>query len=887
MQFRKLTLTLFIALQFVVFSGHAQKKAASLSPEDVKKYTEQCGEIIQYLQGTLNFLGDPSEPQSDKDIIINQSYLKIFLDDKVQIEDDLDAHRMMALNKDVQAYLKDIVFFYKTVTFNFEIIKTEQLVNQNGQIYFKVTMNRNLQGITIENDSVSNNQVRYVEINLDPAKQDLKIVSMYTTQPNKRDELKYWWVQMADSWKKYFGKNILIYDTIPFSAISGIGDSSFSINRWAENIRMDTMIAFQGDTVYPLNASDSARNFGKRVLAKSIHYVPVSDSFPYDVALIYKTLQEFRAATSVDISGDLNFQNLNPLSELSDLTEINISNTVIDDLSPLRNLNDLQKLNISGTRVTSLDALRYASSLKELNASRTRVKHIEVLAFLKNLDKINLRGSLADSLEPLSKLENLQLLNLSGLPISNIIAISNLPKLSDLNISSTQVSNLDAIQTLANLQNLYIDSTSISNLSPLSKLGKLALLHADYTPISDLAPLDKLSSLKFIYCDNSKIDRAKAEQFQNSNPGCMVVYNSAALKQWWNELPAEWKNIALTKLNIAEPISKEQLHLIVDQTSVNVSNNAEIVSIEPLHMLHRLENLNVENTKVSDLSPLSGLGNLRQLNISRTQVTSLEPLANQLNLKTVNCSQTGISDLLPLQKNDGLQIIYCDSTQVNQENVLALQEFLPACLVVYQSTNLNMWWNSLNEAWRKVFADAGKFEGDPSREQLQALVDLGSISIVQNPSLENLEPLTYFKRIKQLSIDNCGVSDILPLTTLISLTELSLPNNPLINLGSLDKLTKLTTLNLENTSLEDLDVLGLMNWVKSLNIAGTKIKKLKGIETMTSLETLVLNNTQIKSLKGIEDLPNLKGLTCYRTGISNKNIEAFKEEYPQVKVAYY
>lgn len=887
MHFKKLTLSLFISLQFVVFSVYAQKKAPSLTPEDTKKYSEQCGQIVQYLQGTLNFLGDPTEPQSDKDIIINQSYLKIFADDKVQIEDDLDARRETPINKDVQAYLKDIVFFYKTVSFNFEIIKTEQLVNQNNQVYFKVTMNRNLQGITIEKDSVSNNQVRYIEINLDPAKQDLKIVSMYTTQPNKKEEMKNWWVQMADSWKNYFGKNILILDTIPFSAIDGIGDSSFSINHWAEDIRLDTMIAFRGDTTYPINASDSARNFGERLVLESVHYVPATDSFPFDVNVIYKRLQEFRAATSVDISGDLNFQNLNPLSELTDLTEINLSNTVIDDLSPLRNLNDLQLLNIAGTRITNLDPLRYASSLKELNASRTSIKNIDVLAYLKNLDKINLRNTRVDSLEALSKLENLQMLNLAGLNISDISAIGSLPKLSDLNISSTSVNSLVIVKTLSSLQNLYIDSTSVSDLSPLSGLSKLAMLHADYTPISDLTPLDKAVSLKFIYCDNSKIDRAKAEKFQDSNPGCEVIYNSAALRQWWNELPTEWKNIALTKLSISEPISKEQLHAVVDQTSVNVSNNPEITSIEPLHMLHRLENLDVSNTKINDLSPLAGLGNLRNLNIRKTQVATLEPLLNLLNLKTINCAQTTISDLLPLQKNDGLQAVYCDSTQVSQDNVLALQVFLPKCLVVYQSANLNIWWNNLNQAWKNVFSSAAGFEGNPNREQLQALVDLESFSISHNNSLENLEPLTYFKRIKQLNIDNCGVSDILPLTTLASLNELSLPNNPLINLGSLDKLNKLTSLNLENTSIEDLDVLSLMTWVKSLNIAGTKIKKLKGIESMSGLETLVLNNTQIKSLKGIEELPNLKELTCYRTGISNKNIEAFKAEYPQVKVSYY
>ena len=73
-----------------------------------------------------------------------------------------------------------------------------------------------------------------------------------------------------------------------FSAIASIGDSSFTVNRWAEDIRTDTMIAFQGDTSYPINASDSARNFGERLVVESVHYVPVSDTLPMDVSRFTK-----------------------------------------------------------------------------------------------------------------------------------------------------------------------------------------------------------------------------------------------------------------------------------------------------------------------------------------------------------------------------------------------------------------------------------------------------------------------------------------------------------------------------------------------------------------------------------------------------------------------
>ncbi|RLD38334.1 MAG: leucine-rich repeat domain-containing protein, partial [Bacteroidetes bacterium] len=86
-----------------------------ITAEEVEAYSEQSKQMVKYLEGTLNFLGDPNEVASEKDIIINQSFLKMFENDEVQIEDDLDENREIPISKDVQAYLKDIDFFYKTV----------------------------------------------------------------------------------------------------------------------------------------------------------------------------------------------------------------------------------------------------------------------------------------------------------------------------------------------------------------------------------------------------------------------------------------------------------------------------------------------------------------------------------------------------------------------------------------------------------------------------------------------------------------------------------------------------------------------------------------------------------------------------------------------------
>jgi len=130
--FYKISLIFIFALFSFQQDTFAQAKSPNLSPEEVETYQNQCRQMMHYLEGTLNFLGQPENLPSEKEIILNSSYLKIFKDNKVQIEDDLDENREVSFRKDVQAYLKDVVFFYKKVKFNLHITSITPGVNENG-----------------------------------------------------------------------------------------------------------------------------------------------------------------------------------------------------------------------------------------------------------------------------------------------------------------------------------------------------------------------------------------------------------------------------------------------------------------------------------------------------------------------------------------------------------------------------------------------------------------------------------------------------------------------------------------------------------------------------------------------------------------------------------
>ena len=115
-------------LLLLVFSfGFAQNQStsstpsgqsdAALSEEDIAAYKKQAAQMVSFMEFAFNTLGSSKSEYKDKDIIINQSFLKFFKDAKVQIEDDLVEQRDVVTNKDVQAYLKDIDFFFNEVVF--------------------------------------------------------------------------------------------------------------------------------------------------------------------------------------------------------------------------------------------------------------------------------------------------------------------------------------------------------------------------------------------------------------------------------------------------------------------------------------------------------------------------------------------------------------------------------------------------------------------------------------------------------------------------------------------------------------------------------------------------------------------------------------------------
>lgn len=834
----------FFAIVFLscqgVFAQHI-----SLSKAEIEEYSQQIRVMTRYLEETFSFIGNPEATAQEKDIVFKESYAKIFKDDKVQIEDDLDDNRSTYINKDVQAYLKDIDFFFKDIKFTLKVDDIVPQTNEFGETYFKVTMMRTIAGHNIVGDTVYNTCKRFMEVNVDPSKKDIKIVSMYTTKPNETEELRTWWNRMATAWKVYFGEDQYIADSIELKDIN--------------HIYRDSIVV----------VNDSLQE----------------STIATDMSVLYEKLTSLTKTTDIDISFNSLIHSLDPLYEFSELQNLDISNTDIEDISPIRNLNKINKLDISNTAITDISDLRYTNDIKNLRADNIRLNDIEIIGLYHQLTNLSLSNTDIEDISILSNCGMLTDLNISGSKVTSLDSIELPKSLRYINISGTEISDLTPLENLENMQVLIVDDTHVSDLSPLSNLMKLNELQCRNTEVNDLMPLKDLPQLVRIYCDNTQIDSEKADLFRQENQNVMVIYETKALQDWWDRLHVSWKKVFSTQCNTDVNPSPEELHAIISMTSLTL--DPFFMDAMPIERLTNLERLNIENTKIVDLAPLHGLHNLKYLNLKNTKVNTLLPIENLSNLQEINIENTSIWNLEPLCKMNNLVLVNAENSKVKSEQAFALKSAQPKVMIIYQTDELRTWWNMLDNNWREVFRGIVEMDSNPTALQLQTVANIEEIVIDSKTVITSLEPLTKLLYLKKLVIKENHITDLSPLSDLKQLQELNINGNAINDLSVLAKVKTLEVLSIENTSIIDLNPLENMKKLRVLDIANTNIKNIKVLSNCAALEELNIANTNVRSLSPVDKISTLRYIKAFSTKIKAKEIEALRSKRPELNIIYH
>jgi internalin A len=155
-------------------------------------------------------------------------------------------------------------------------------------------------------------------------------------------------------------------------------------------------------------------------------------------------------------------------------------------------LRTMQKLYLRGKQISNLEPLSSLTSLTNLDLAKNQIYNIEPLASLVNLITLDLGDNQINNLEPLTNLVNLTNLILNNNQIISLEPLSGLSNLQSLIISDNNISNIEPLSELTNLAVIWLQGNHISHLEPLAQLNKMRFLMLGGNPIKSLEPIASL-----------------------------------------------------------------------------------------------------------------------------------------------------------------------------------------------------------------------------------------------------------------------------------------------------------------------------------------------------------------------------------------------------------
>ena len=744
----------------------------------------------------MNVLGDGSATTPQKETVINQSYLKAFRDEDVQIEDDLDENRSVVTNKNVQAYLKDIDFFFRNARFELLVNDVSYYVAEGGRVFFRVTVNRNLQGVTVGGDTVNASQIRYVEVNLNKASKDLKIASVYTTKLSEREELANWWTEVPDAWRSYFKERL-------------------------------------GAQQY-----DSANYRMLREMVRLTEVDISENSSLWDLTPLVKLVD----LKSLNIAGT-RVTDLVPLRNLTKLEVLNCSRTNVVDLEPLKYATSMRELICEETKVFDLRVLISFPKLEKLSCSGSPVRKLESIPALKDLRCAN--TPIAD-LSPLANVPSLVSLDCSQTSVSDLQPLAQATKLTLLNIESTAVEVMDPLQGASGLQVLICNNTPIRNIDALSGLPALQKVYCDNTAIT------QADANRFMVENAETLVIFESDQLQTwwdkLKPEWKEVFTGYIKEKEGN----------LSKETLAQVANLTSIDISGNQTITDLSPltklinlqtlacaNTKINNLGPLGDLINLQNLDCSTTQVNDLAALNNARNLRMLNIDHTEVNSLTALNNLSGVQRLSCEQTPIPEdsiRAFIHNHQETIVIYKTSKLILWWNALPVswKELLKQQVAIGDIPNREQ----LHEiAFLKTLA-IEENSNVSTLEPLSEFVRLTELAF-SNTQISSLEPLRKLKTLRALICSRSPIRSIEPLSELLDLIYLDFQNTPVEDIKPLKNSIQLETIKCSGTQVDDLKYLSTLINLKQLECFNTDVKKLKPLKDLHQLEELRCYNTRV------------------------------------------
>jgi len=180
-------------------------------------------------------------------------------------------------------------------------------------------------------------------------------------------------------------------------------------------------------------------------------------------------------------------------SEISKVTQLDISGYGIKNLTGLESFENLNTLYASENNFTTIDPLKYCTNIQDLNVSNSKINdNNSAIIEMKELTKLDLSNTGMTNIDNIKKLID-SLEETGGCYIE------------DLNISSNMVKEINGLGKIERLEYLYMANNEISDISEIKKLTNLRVLNVSSNEIKDITPLKSITTLRTLNVSNNKI----------------------------------------------------------------------------------------------------------------------------------------------------------------------------------------------------------------------------------------------------------------------------------------------------------------------------------------------------------------------------------------------
>ncbi len=317
---------------------------------------------------------------------------------------------------------------------------------------------------------------------------------------------------------------------------------------------------------------------------EKIESVYCADTDFFEVTIIINDEEKLTIKIKNSIAG-VNLSGLEKIRNMKKLVCAFDCAINVDSISELRQLTELE---IIGANVSSLEFVKKLNKLKVLNLRRTRdnddIFDISEIINLPELEKLCLSCRKIMDISFLSELRNLKELILGTCGIEDVSVLGNLEKLERLSLfGNKKIKNFNVFEYLQNLK--FLDVSFMNSKLDFSKIGYLnrleELVISDNTAKIDLSFLQNLIYLKKLNMDY-----------------CKNITDISAFE--YLTLLEELRMNDIKKITDYNPIGK-LMHL--KRIVMNKATNLEDISF--LHNLKELEYVELfGNKKIKDFSPI-------------------------------------------------------------------------------------------------------------------------------------------------------------------------------------------------------------------------------------------------------------------------------------------